>query len=191
MEKIVLFDGSGLKGWKLRDGSPAAWDVHDGMMTVTHGDILTEEEFGDVYFHVEFMEPDMPNESGQGKGNSGVYIQGAYEIQVLDSYGIEPPSKSDCGAIYQLIYPLANACKPPLTWQTYDIIFRTARFEGTGLVEPARLTLLHNGVVIHNNAVLHRNTPGGVKDYAPKEGPLLLQDHGNPVSFRNIWFERL
>ena len=191
MEKVILFDGTSVDAWKNRDGSPIDWTVEDGVMTVKHGDIISKEVYSDAHIHVEWREPDMPWASGQGKGNSGVYIHGCYEVQVLDSYGREVPDASACGAIYSMYAPLVNACKPALEWQTYDIYFRAPRFENGEIVKNGFVTILQNGVVIHNNVELPRNAPGGVTDYRVEQGPLLLQDHGNPVSFRNIWFERL
>ena len=191
MEKVILFDGTSTEKWKNRDGSPINWPVEDGVMTVGHGDIVSTETYGDAHIHVEWREPDMPWASGQGKGNSGVYVHGCYEIQVLDSYGIENPDYSDCGAVYSMHAPLTNACKPALEWQTYDIYIRVPRFENGEIVKNGFITILQNWIVIHNNVELPRNTPGGVTDYRVAEGPLLLQDHGNPVSFRNVWFERL
>ena len=191
MARIVLFDGTDLSGFTKRDGSPAEWEVKDGIMTVTHHDIVSKEVYGDAHIHVEWMEPDMPEATGQWKGNSGVYIQGCYELQVLDSWGIEPPRDNDCGGIYSIKAPRVNACKPPLEWQTYDIYLRAARLDGDKVAEPAIVTILQNGPVIHNNLILPHNTPGGVYDKVVAEGPLMLQDHGNPVSFRNIWIEKL
>lgn len=191
MSRIVLFDGKDLSGFTRRDGSEALWEVKDGVMTVTRYDIVSKETFGDAHIHVEWMEPDMPEATGQGKGNSGVYIQGCYELQVLDSYGIENPNDGDCGAIYSIKPPRVNACKPALEWQTYDIYLRAARMDGDTVLEPAVVTILQNGQVIHNNFTLPKHTPGGVYNKVVAEGPLLLQDHGNPVSFRNIWIEKL
>lgn len=187
---VVLFDGKDLSNWQTRGGDPAGWEVADGVMTVAEGtgDIVTKGKFTDFMLHLEFMEPDMPEAKGQGKGNSGVYLQGRYEIQVLDSYGIEVPGMGDCGAIYDQFAPLINACKPPLQWQTYDMVFRSARLDDSGqVVDQARITLLQNGVVIHNNVEVRGPTGGAMDDKVGKPGPLLLQNHGNPVKYRNIW----
>jgi len=192
MAKYILFDGTDLQGFVDREGNPAAWEVKDGCMTVTRGDIISRLTYGDAHIHVEWREPDMPEASGQWKGNSGVYIMGCYELQVLDSYGIEHPETGDCGGIYSIQAPRVNACKPALEWQTYDIYLRAPRLEGEKVVENARVTILQNGIVIHNNLVLPHHTPGGCTgDRELAEGPLMLQDHGNPVSFRNIWIETL
>lgn len=192
MEKIILFDGTDLSHFTNLDGTPAGWEVKDGIMTVTHGNIKSKETFGDAHIHVEWREPDMPEATGQWKGNSGVYIQGCYELQVLDSYGVEPPKNDDCGGIYSIQAPLTNACKPAMEWQTYDIILRAAKLDENGnILSHAVVTILQNGQVIHNNFTLPKNTPGGVYDHVVAEGPLMLQDHGNPVSFRNIWIQKL
>jgi len=192
-DRVWLFDGTGLEGWVAQEGGGAPdWTLHDGVMTVKKGNIVSRQTFGDAHIHVEFACPDMPWREGQGKGNSGVYIHGAYEIQVLDSYGVEPPTDGDCAAIYGLQTPLCNACRPPEEWQTYDIVFRAPRIGGGGeVLEKARLTLLFNGAVVHNNLVLERATPGGVTEEIRAEGPLLLQDHGDPVRYRNVWLKRL
>ncbi len=187
---VVLFNGENLNNWSTRSGEKAGWEVADGVMTVARGtgDIMTEEKFTDFMLHLEFMTPDMPEATGQAKGNSGVFLQGRYEIQVLDSYGIEVPGKGDCGAIYNQFATLVNACKPPLQWQTYDVIFRVARVDEEGqVVEQVRLTVLQNGMVIHNNVELLGSTGGNIDDKLGEPGPLLLQDHGNPVKYRNIW----
>ena len=186
---VVLFDGKDLSKWHSRNGGPAKWEVADGVATVNRtGDVVSNEKFTDFVLHLEWMEPDMPDAKGQAKGNSGVYLQGRYEIQVLDSYGIEVPGKGDCGAIYSQFAPLVNACKPPLQWQTYDAAFRAARVDESGkVISQARVTLLQNGVVIHNNVEMLGITGGAMDDKVGEPGPLLLQDHGNPVKYRNIW----
>lgn len=198
MAKIILFDGTSTAMWTKRDGSPVAWTIEDGVLTVSRdvgeftSDIVSTVKYGDAHIHVEWREPDMPEAKGQEKGNSGVYIHGAYELQVLDSYGIENPGLGDCGAIYSVYPPRTNACKPALEWQTYDIYFRAPRFNEDGTVkENARATILQNGICIQNNIDLYTTTPGGVTEQKLAEGPLLLQDHLNPVSYRNIWIETL
>ncbi len=191
---IILFNGKDLNNWTTRDGDPARWSVEDGVMSVTArgGDIMTEERFTDFMLHLEFMTPDMPDATGQAKGNSGVFLQGRYEVQVLDSYGIEVPGKGDCGSIYNQFAPLVNACKPPLQWQTYDVVFRGTRVDDSGqVVEPTRLTILQNGLVIQNNIQLPGVTGASIDENAGEPGPLLLQDHGNDVKYRNIWIVSL
>jgi len=192
---VVLFDGGDLSRWRhRRDGQPAKWSVADGVVTVVAGtgDIVSTETFTDAHIHLEFRLPDMPDAKGQGKANSGVYLQARYEIQVLDSHGWKVPGKGDCGAVYDQFAPLVNACLPALHWQTYDIVFRAARVDAAGQVqEHARVTLLHNGVVIHNNLVVKGPTGGAIDQKVGEPGPLLLQDHSNPMQFRNVWFVRL
>jgi len=189
---VMLFNGQDVSNWHQRDGSPAIWEVEDGVMTTTKGDIITEETFTDAWLHVEFKEPDMPEATGQAKGNSGVYVQGRYEIQVLDSYGWDIPGKGDCGAIYNQHAPLVNACKPALEWQTYDIIFRAARFDENGeLAENARMTVFQNEMIIHNNVELFGVTGGPLDEDMDKPGPLMLQYHGDELQYRNIWLVHL
>lgn len=185
----VLFDGKMLEGWVGRDGKPAAWPVTPGLFTVAKGDIMTTEKFGDFQLHVEFQTPYMPNAKGQARGNSGVYLQGIYELQVLDSYGLKLQS-NDCGAIYQQIIPAVNACKPPLQWQTYDITFKAAKYDGDKLVSKARLTVVHNGLLTIDDKEIVP-TPGGTNIKEGQPGPILLQDHGNPVQYRNLWIKSL
>jgi hypothetical protein len=187
----VLFDGKDLTGWVKSDGStPAAWPVADGAMTVGKGqdggNIMTKKRFGDFKLHLEFNVPYMPNAKGQARGNSGVYLGGIYELQVLDSYGLDLKN-DDCGAIYKQIVPSVNACKPPLQWQTYDVTLRKARRDGDKVVKKARVTVVQNGVTIINDKEISI-TPGGVDGLKEgDDGPLLLQDHGNDVRYRNIW----
>jgi hypothetical protein len=185
---IVLFDGKSLDGWVKADRkTPAAWPVEDGLFAFgkKQGSILTTRTFGDVQLHIEFNVPYMPDAKGQARGNSGVYLAGSYELQILDSYGLKPQD-NDCGAIYKQVVPLVNACKPPLQWQTYDITFHKAEVAGGKLVKKARITVVQNGIKIIDNAEISP-TPGGVDTKEGEDGPLLLQDHGNDVQFRNIW----
>ncbi len=193
MAKHILFDGTSVEEFLSKDGSPAAWKIlEDGSFTPdNHGDIYSKFTFKDAHIHVEWMEPESPGAEGQWKGNSGVYIHGCYEVQVLDSYGIEEMHPYDCGGIYTLYAPLVNACRPPLEWQYYDIYFRAPRYDDAGKVtEDARATIIQNGQVIHNNIVLYKSTPGGLGGVVP-QGPLMLQDHWCPVRFRNVWVETL
>lgn len=185
----VLFDGKDLSNWLAKRGGPAAWKVKDGYMEVVpgSGDICTKDGFGDFQLHVEFWLPLMADARGQDRANSGVYLQGRYEVQVLDSYGLQSQD-NDCGAIYKLSAPLRNANKKPERWQTYDIAFRAARVDAGGAVkEMARVTVFHNGVMIQNNLELPRSSAGGLDADVAKPGPILLQDHGNLVRYRNIW----
>jgi len=186
-KKICLFDGSDTDSWQTLDGNPIKWIISEDYMTVNGGNIITRETYGDAYFHVEFLCPDIPGDTG----NSGVYLQCAYEIQVLNTYGAEP-SMGSCGAVYNLHTPLVNAGLPAGEWQTYDIFFRAPRICDGNVTEKARLTLLHNGVVIHNNVILEQTTPGGMTSEIKAEGPLFLQDHGgDKVQYRNIWVVKL
>ena len=185
---VKLFNEKDLSNWTTRSGDKAGWEVKDGVMHVVpgKGDVMTKEKFTDFYLHLEWMEPDMPDAKGQAKGNSGVFLQGRYEVQVLDSYGLEPPGMGDCGAIYNQYAPLVNACKPPLQWQSYDMVFRAARSDSN-----AKVTVFQNGMVIHNNVTTDGVTGGAIDEKVLEPGPLLLQDHGNLLKFRNIWVVEL
>ncbi len=188
---VVLFDGKDLDGWVKVGGdkAPADWPVEEGVMTVGKGSIRTKAEFGDFQLHVEFNVPYMPAAKGQARGNSGVYLDGTYELQVLDSYGLKPKN-NDCGAIYQQVVPAFNACKPPLQWQSYDVTFRKARKEGGKVVKKARVTAVQNGITIIDDAEISP-TPGGVGTVEGDDGPIMLQDHNNAVQYRNIWIKPL
>jgi len=187
---LVLFDGTGLSRWVKRNGKdPAAWKlVVVGAMQSGGGDIITEQKFdGRFKLHVEFRVPHLPNAKGQGRGNSGVYLQGRYEVQILDSYGLDSKN-NDCGGIYGVAAPLVNACKAPTVWQSYDITFQAPRCEDGKKTAPAVITVYHNGVKIHENVKINTdNTTAGLGGDPCTPGPILLQDHGNPVQFRNIW----
>jgi hypothetical protein len=187
----ILFDGKSLDGWTKKDGkAPAHWKILDGgiLQVPGGGDIITKEKFaGNFKLHVEFRVPYMPNAKGQGRGNSGVYVQGRYEVQVLDSYGLDSKD-NDCGGIYSVAKPLVNACKAPTVWQTYDIDFTAPKFVDGKKTEPARITVLHNGVKIHDDVKINKDfTTAGMQTDPSTPGPILLQDHGNPVQYRNIW----
>ena len=164
------------------------WGVNaDGAICMSPSSIWTKKEFGDADYHLEFQTPYMPTERDQGRGNSGFYIEGRYEIQVLDSFTDEPRD-NQCGGIYQQAVPLCNPSLPPGEWQTYDVSFRTPRFDADGKkTENARLTVKLNGVVIHDNLELRRPTPGGVAGNEATQGVILLQDHNNYVRFNNAW----
>lgn len=194
-DATVLFDGTTLAGWtsvKL-PGEAAPWKLASGYMEVAPrtGDIRTKVELGDCQLHLEFATPIEVSGESQGRGNSGVFLMGRYEIQVLDCYRNATYADGTTGAIYGQHPPLVNACRPPGEWQSYDIVWIGPRFEGSRLVSPPRLTLFHNGVLVH----LHRELIGptthrAVADWEPHSptGPLLLQDHGNPTRFRSIWY---
>jgi hypothetical protein len=148
--------------------------------------VTTKDRFGDALWHIEFRLPYQPRDRGQARGNSGAYIQGAYEVQMLDSFGLDGLN-NECGGIYSVAAPQVNMCLPPLEWQTYDIEFTAPRFEGDRKVANPRMTVRHNGVLIHENAEIPKITPGGPQKTEEPLGPLYLQDHGNPVRYRNIW----
>ena len=199
-DAIVLYDGKSLDGWTKKDGKSAAhWKILDcGILQVQGGgDIITKEKFGGKFkLHVEFRVPYMPKASGQGRGNSGVYVQGRFEVQVLDSYGLKS-NDNDCGGLYSVAKPLINACKAPTIWQTYDIDFQAPKCRAGMVDQPGVITVRHNGVVIHDKVRLARkkgdseeivtNTTAGMGGDVCAPGPILLQDHGNPVQYRNIW----
>ncbi|MFT7676496.1 MAG: hypothetical protein ACI8QC_000467 [Planctomycetota bacterium] len=194
-DAISLFDGSDLSEWRSGD-KDAGWKVVGDYMEVNGtGSIQSRREFGDVQLHVEFATPAEVKGASQGRGNSGVFFFGRYEIQVLDSY--ENPSYPDgqCASIYGQYPPRVNACRAPGVWQTYDIVFRAPRFAEDGSVsEPARVTVMHNGIFVHVDqpmigSTAHRNV-GKYSKHADK-GSIQLQDHGNPVRYRNIWIRPL
>jgi hypothetical protein len=195
---IVLFDGANLEEWehtKKRTGVDSArWRlVEGGAVEVARGagSIVTKRKFTDFKLHLEFRTPFMPEARGQGRGNSGVYLQGRYEVQVLDSYGLEGKD-NECGGVYKVGAPLVNMCAPPMQWQTYDISFRAPRFDCAGnKTSDATATVIHNGVTIHDNISLPGPTGGALDDNVAEPGGIYLQDHGNPVQFRNIWIVEL
>src|SRR2546425_60569 len=193
LDAIVLFDGKDLSQWKNEKGEEPKWKVEDGFMTVNGtGSIMTKEEFADVQLHVEWASPAEIKGDGQGRGNSGVYLQGRYEIQVLDCYSNKTYFNGQAGAFYGNAAPLVNACRKPGEWQTYDIVFHAPKTLDDGKVQPGSFTVLHNGVLIQDNTPVKgtATTAAKFQGVAPK-GPLVLQDHGNPVRFRNIWIRRL
>ncbi len=190
-DAIVLFDGSDLSAWEGAEN----WTVENGVAIPKTGGIQTKQGFGDCQLHVEWAAPEEVTGSGQGRGNSGVYLMGKYEVQILDSYDNTTYYDGQCGAIYKQSPPMVNACRPPGEWQTYDIIFEAPRFDDDGdVVKPAAVTVLHNGVVIQNHFELEGATawdsPPLYEAHAEKL-PISLQNHGNPVKFRNIWIREI
>ena len=194
-ERITLFDGTDLDAWEAIAAGPATWPVANGSMESLGGDIRTKERFGDFRMHAEWYEPDYPPEvTGQARGNSGVYIQERYELQVLESFGVTTPATNDAGAIYTKKAPDVNAATAPGTWQTYDIEFRAARFDSGGTkVADARVTVRWNGQLVHDDVAIDSSTGAG-RPEDPAPGAIRLQDHGDPGAnprFRHVWIERL
>jgi hypothetical protein len=196
-DAIVLFDGKNLSQWVGEDGQPAKWKVADGYMEVVpHGGLIhTRQAFADCQLHVEFAEPAPPLGEDQGRGNSGVFLMGLYEVQVLDSYHSKTYADGQASAVYGQFPPQVNASRAPGQWQTYDIVFHGPHFDKDGkLLRPARVTVLHNGVLVQDNVELsgptgHHQRPAYKP--TPDKLPLSLQDHDNPVRFRNIWVREL
>jgi len=197
-DAIVLFDGKDLSNWaSAADGSPAKWAVKDGAMVVVPktGAIKTKQEFDDVQLHIEWATPTEIVGEGQGRGNSGVFLQGKYEVQVLDSHNNKTYFHGQAGSIYKQYPPLVNASRKPGEWQTYDIIYHAPIFGDDGRVKKkATVTVLHNGVLVQDHAEVYGETT-----HAPVfptytkhgKGPIVLQDHGNPMRFRNVWVRQL
>ncbi|HNR34513.1 MAG TPA: DUF1080 domain-containing protein [Candidatus Hydrogenedentes bacterium] len=199
-DAIVLFDGRDLSQWtSLVPDKPTKWIVQDGAMMPVKGSgmIRTKQEFGSCQLHVEFACPAEVSGEGQGRGNSGVFLMGQYEVQVLDSYENKTYPDGQAAALYGRKPPLVNACRKPGEWQTYDIVFHRPRFEGDKVVKRATFTVFHNGVLVQDHVELSGGTgwkgPHSVTGYVPHgdKGPIELQDHGNPVKFRNIWIREL
>ncbi len=199
-DAVVLFDGKSAEAWVHKDGRPAEWTVQDGVLVCKSGtgDIQSRKSFGSAQIHLEFSTPLMPEAKGQARGNSGVYIQGRYEVQVLDSYENPTYSNGQAAAVYGQHPPLVNASRPPEQWQSYDFVFHAARCDEAGKVtRPATLTLLHNGVLVQDHVAITKNTPGSEAGTTCEAGPLLLQDHFHPevkdtlLRFRNIWVREL
>lgn len=196
-DAVVLFDGKDLSKWAHKDGSAAKWKVENGYFEVVPktGYIYTHEAFGDCQLHVEFAEPSPAKGESQDRGNSGVFLQGLYETQVLDSYQSKTYADGQAGAIYGQYPPLVNASRAPGQWQTYDIVFHGPRFDKDGkLLHPARETVFHNGVLVQDNVELSGPTANGKRppyEPQPEKLPLALQDHNHPVRYRNIWIREL
>jgi hypothetical protein len=196
-DAVVLFDGKDLSAWADKDGKPARWKVENGYMQVLpeSGYIFTRKAFGDCQLHVEFAEPVPPTGESQERGNSGVFLMGLFEIQVLDSYQNKTYADGQASAVYGQYPPLVNASRPPGQWQAYDIIFHGPRFAKDGkLRRPAHVTVLHNGVLVQDNVEPTGPTAHGQRPpYTPQPEklPLALQDHGDLVRYRNIWIREL
>jgi hypothetical protein len=195
-DAIILFDGKDLNEWTNDDGGVAEWIVGDGTMTVKPktGIIKTKQKFGDFQLHIEWRTPAEVKGDGQGRGNSGIFMMEKYELQVLDSYVSKTYTNGQAGSIYMQSIPLVNACKGPGEWQTYDVIFMAPVFTEKGsLKAPARITVLQNGVLVQNNFEIKGPTTNNMIPMyeAHGKGSLSLQDHSNPVSYRNIWVREL
>jgi hypothetical protein len=201
-DAVVLFDGTqgSMANWSDNKGNPSKWICRDGYMESVKGAgyIQTTQEFGSCQLHVEFATPATVKGDGQGRGNSGVFLQGQYEVQVLDSYENKTYPDGQCAALYGRAVPLVNACRPPGQWQSYDIVYHRPMFDKDGNVtKRATFTVIHNGILVQDHVELTGGTgwinPHAVTDYAPHgdAGPIMLQDHGNPVRYRNIWIREL
>lgn len=195
-DAIVLFDGKNLDAWESIKEGPAKWTIEDNHFTVVKGtgDIQTKENFGSVQLHIEWRTPTKIEGEGQGRGNSGVFFQNRYEVQILDSYENRTYSNGQAGSVYKQHLPLVNAMRAPGEWQVYDIIFTEPVFNKDSIkVSPGYLTVFHNGVLIQNHVEVYGTTEyiGLPKNIAHGEGPIQLQDHGNPISYRNVWVRRL
>jgi hypothetical protein len=192
-DAIVLFDGKDLSKWRGGKDAEAKWEVKDGVATVNRtGNILTKEDFGDCQLHVEWASPAEVKGDGQGRGNSGVYLQGRYEVQVLDCYSNKTYVDGMTGALYKNFAPLVNACRKPGEWQAYDIVFHAPRPAADGKdAIPGSLTVLFNGVLIQDHVPVKGSTTASNFSGAVPKGPLMLQDHGCPVRYRNIWIRPL
>ena len=193
-DAVVLFDGKDYSKWQsMNAGGEVKWEIVDGAMQVNKsGSIRTKEEFGDVQLHVEWASPSKVEGESQGRGNSGVYLMGRYEIQVLDSYQNKTYPNGQAASFYGHNAPLVNASRKPGEWQAYDIIFRAPKKAADGTVTPGSFTVLHNGVLVQDHIPVKggATTAAELKGFAEK-GPIILQDHNNPVRFRNIWLRKL
>jgi hypothetical protein len=190
-DAVVLFDGADLSKW---DGAEK-WRIQDGYAEAGGNDIETKQGFGDCQLHMEWATPEKVEGENQGRGNSGVFLMGKYEVQILDSYGNKTYYDGQAAAIYKQHPPLVNACRKPGEWQTYDIIFEAPRFDAAGKVtRPAYITVLQNGVLVQNHFQIQGQTEWDRAphyDAGPAKLPIRLQYHGNPVRFRNIWIREL
>ncbi len=195
-DAYILFDGTNTDQWEHLNGKAVAWKQEGNHLTIAKGtgDIQTKKAFGDCQLHLEWRSPLVIDGEGQGRGNSGVFLQGIYEVQILDSYKNRTYSNGQAGAIYKQHSPLVNPLRPTGEWNTYDIIFQAPRFNSDGMkVTSGYITVLINGVLVQNHAEIKGTTPyiGLPQNTAHGPGPIKLQDHSNPVSFRNIWIREL
>jgi Domain of Unknown Function (DUF1080) len=194
-DAVVLFDGKDLSAWVGKDGGAAKWKVADGYFEVVPktGQIQTKQGFGSIQLHLEFREPSPAVGQDQDRGNSGVFLMGLYEIQVLDSYKSKTYADGQAGAVYGQYPPLVNASRQPGQWQTYDIIFHAPKSADGKLVTKARVTVLHNGILVQDNVEIQGTTSTPTPEYkaGPDKLPLALQDHNHPVRYRNIWVREL
>lgn len=194
-DAVILFDGTHLEAWEDEQGRPARWKLEDGAMVVNGtGNLRTRRAFADCQLHIEWATPAKVEGEGQGRGNSGVFLMGRYEVQILDSWQNPTYFTGQAGAIYGQTPPLVNASRPPGHWQSYDIIFRAPRRDASGrVIQPARITVFHNGVLVQDHVEIRGSTYLDPPRYEPhpEKAPLMLQDHGNPVRFRNIWIREL
>jgi len=196
-DAIILFDGNNLSQWVDKDGKEPQWEVKEEIVTVVKGAgaIKTKAGFGSVQLHIEWRTPSEIEGAGQGRGNSGIFFQDNYEVQVLDSYNNRTYSNGQAGSIYKQHIPLVNASRPPSEWQTYDIIFKAPSFDANGkLIKAAYLTVIHNGVLVQDHVEVKGSTVyEGQPEYQAhnEKMPLQLQEHSNPVSYRNIWIREL
>lgn len=195
-DAIILFDGKNLDQWQKPNGDAPEWIVKNGVFTVKPGtgEIRTKQEFGDFQLHIEWRIPENVQGESQGRGNSGVFLQGKYEIQILDNYNNETYSNGQAGSVYKQSRPLVNAMRKPGEWNVYDIIYEAPTFKKDGTYRtPPRVTVLQNGVILQNNTIIKGTTEyiGFPKVTPHGNGPILLQDHGNPISFRNVWIREL
>jgi hypothetical protein len=196
-DAIILFDGTNLDQWTNPDGDSAQWEIGDGFMTIIPrtGGIMTKQSFGDVQLHIEWMTPVGDTNSGQGRGNSGIFLQSLYEVQVLDSYENVTYSNGQAASVYKQIIPLVNACRPPGEWQTYEIIYTAPRFNSDStLFSAPTLTVIQNGILVQNHVTLRGPTTyTGLPEHVYHDAklPLMLQNHTDRVSYRNIWVREL
>jgi hypothetical protein len=195
-DAVVLFDGKDLSSWKSSSEGEAKWIVADGVFTVKKGtgDIETKSHFNDFQLHLEWRVPASITGSSQARGNSGVFLQGIYEVQVLDNFGNETYANGQAGSIYKQSPPLVNAMNKPGVWNVYDIIYKAPTFKSDGTYRTyPYVSVIHNGVVVQNNTRINGTTPyiGFPVVEAHGDGPIKLQDHGNPISFRNFWIREL